>query len=49
VIWGARIRRDFKGKVRLMAIISGVSSAQVLGPSRDGIAKENVARIDVIR
>jgi cell division protein FtsZ len=49
VIWGARIRRDFKGKVRLMAIISGVRSAQVLGPSKNEIVKENIARIDVIR
>jgi cell division protein FtsZ len=49
VIWGARIRRDFKGKVRLMAIISGVRSAQVLGPSKNEIHKENMAKIDVIR
>ncbi len=33
VIWGARIRPEFAGKVRLMAIITGVKSAQVLGPS----------------
>ena len=33
VIWGARIRPDFTGKVRLMAIITGVKSAQVLAPS----------------
>jgi cell division protein FtsZ len=49
VIWGARIRRDFKGKVRLMAIISGVRSAQVLGPSKNEIHKEDMAKIDVIR
>ena len=30
VIWGARIRPELKGRVRLMAIISGVKSAQVL-------------------
>ena len=33
VIWGARIRPDFAGKVRLMAIITGVKSVQVLAPS----------------
>lgn len=33
VIWGARIRPDYAGKVRLMAIITGVKSAQVLSPS----------------
>ncbi len=32
VIWGARIRPNFAGKVRMMAIITGVKSAQVLGP-----------------
>lgn len=49
VIWGARIRRDFKGKVRLMAIISGVQSAQVLGRLGKETCKADVARIDVIR
>jgi cell division protein FtsZ len=49
VIWGARIRRDFKGKVRLMAIITGARSAQVLGPSESETDKEVIARIDVIR
>jgi cell division protein FtsZ len=33
VIWGARIHDDYKGKVRVMAIMTGVQSAQVLGPS----------------
>lgn len=33
VIWGARIRPDFTGKVRLMAIITGVKSAQILSSS----------------
>jgi len=31
VIWGARIREEYKGKVRVMAIMTGVQSAQVLG------------------
>jgi|GEM_PF-6488205 len=29
---GPRIREDFEGKVRMMAIITEVRSAQVLGP-----------------
>ncbi|CAM2870572.1 MULTISPECIES: cell division protein FtsZ [Halobacterium] len=33
VIWGARIQESYKGKVRVMAIMTGVQSAQVLGPS----------------
>jgi cell division protein FtsZ len=33
VIWGARIQDEYKGKVRVMAIMTGVQSAQVLGPS----------------
>ncbi|XVH30511.1 cell division protein FtsZ [Haloferacaceae archaeon DSL9] len=33
VIWGARIQEEYKGKVRVMAIMTGVHSAQVLGPS----------------
>ena len=32
VIWGARIKPNFAGKVKMMAIITGVKSAQVLGP-----------------
>lgn len=31
VIWGARIRPELRGRVKLMAIITGVKSAQVLG------------------
>ena len=33
VIWGARIQDNYKGKVRVMAIMTGVKSAQVLGPT----------------
>ncbi|MFB6087702.1 MAG: cell division protein FtsZ, partial [Haloarculaceae archaeon] len=33
VIWGARIEEEYKGKVRVMAIMTGVQSAQVLGPT----------------
>jgi len=33
VIWGARIEEEYKGKVRVMAIMTGVQSAQILGPT----------------
>lgn len=36
VIWGARIRDDFEGKVRILAIMTGVSSSQVVGPDGNG-------------
>jgi cell division protein FtsZ len=57
VIWGARIRPDFTGKVRLMAIITGVKSAQVLacprqrqsGPEREKQIALKVSKIDVIK
>jgi cell division protein FtsZ len=39
VIWGARIRNEFEGKVRVMAIMTGVRSAQVLGPYADTAAR----------
>jgi cell division protein FtsZ len=31
VIWGARVRNDMEGKVRVLAIMTGVKSAQILG------------------
>jgi len=31
VIWGARVNKEFEGKVRVMAIMTGVKSAQILG------------------
>ncbi len=33
VIWGARVLPDFEGRVRVMAIMTGVKSADILGPS----------------
>lgn len=33
VIWGARINSEFEGKVRVMAIMTGVKSAQIIGNS----------------
>ncbi len=35
VIWGARVERGLEGKVRLIAIITGVKSSQVLSPMRE--------------
>jgi cell division protein FtsZ len=61
VIWGARIRPDFAGKVRLMAIITGVKSSQVLSasdhlearpdfrPRRERKIDQNYAKIDMIK
>jgi cell division protein FtsZ len=61
VIWGARIRPDFEGKVRLMAIITGVKSSQILSPSESPEARldyqngrerkidKNYAKIDMIK
>ncbi|MHC1625977.1 MAG: cell division protein FtsZ [Methanoculleaceae archaeon] len=34
VIWGARVNHEFEGKVRVMAIMTGVKSAQILGSER---------------
>ncbi len=32
VIWGARVNKAFEGKVRCMAIMTGIHSAQIMGP-----------------
>lgn len=32
VIWGARINKEYEGRVRVMAIMTGVQSPQILGP-----------------
>jgi cell division protein FtsZ len=37
VIWGARVRKDYEGKVRCMAIMTGIKSAQIMGPGREKI------------
>lgn len=31
VIWGARIQKDYEGKVRVLAIMTGVQSPQIMG------------------
>ena len=46
VIWGARIREEYKGKVRVMAIMTGVQSAQVLGPSTKKQAERSRAQME---
>ncbi len=40
VIWGARISPEYEGKVRVMAIMTGVQSAQVLGRPQSTSAYE---------
>ncbi|WP_094229246.1 cell division protein FtsZ [Methanolobus psychrotolerans] len=45
VIWGARISKEFEGKVRVMAIMTGVQSAQVLGPQYNSINAYNSAPV----
>lgn len=42
VIWGARVKKEFEGRVRVMAIMTGVKSAQILGQSYD-IANSSAA------
>jgi cell division protein FtsZ len=39
VIWGARILKDYEGRVRVMSIVTGVQSAQVLGPTKGELFK----------
>jgi len=46
VIWGARIQENYKGKVRVMAIMTGVQSAQVLGPTTQKQADRSRASSD---
>jgi len=46
VIWGARIRDEYKGKVRVMAIMTGVQSAQVLGATTQKQVNESKAEMD---
>lgn len=43
VIWGARVNNDFEGKVRVMAIMTGVKSAQILGGTPVGLQSSHAA------
>jgi cell division protein FtsZ len=51
VIWGARINPNFEGRVRIMAIMTGVKSAQILGPNENFLYHKEPKSpvIDVIR
>jgi cell division protein FtsZ len=44
VIWGARVQSGYEGRVRVMSIVTGVQSAQVLGPSRSSLFKFEISR-----
>jgi len=48
VIWGARIQQEYKGKVRVMAIMTGVQSAQVLGPTTQKQANKSRQAIEEV-
>ncbi len=43
VIWGARISPEYEGKVRVMAIMTGVQSAQILGQPQSSMSYESAA------
>ncbi|MBP1909996.1 cell division protein FtsZ [Methanolobus bombayensis] len=43
VIWGARISNEYEGKVRVMAIMTGVQSAQILGQPQSSMSYESEA------
>ena len=49
VIWGARIRPDFGGKIRLTTIATGVRSAQILPPDKKEKEIHWNCNMDVIR
>ncbi len=45
VIWGARIVPEFEGKLRVMAIMTGVSSPQALGSEGEGSGQTKADQI----
>jgi len=47
VIWGARINSEFEGKVRVMAIMTGVKSAQVYGHARSVSSRPEISRSEI--
>ncbi len=56
VIWGARVRKDYEGKVRCMAIMTGIKSAQIMGPndqrapaSSRSVAFEQKVKVPVVK
>ena len=38
VIWGARVQKDYEGKVRVLAIMTGVNSPQIMGKGQKSAA-----------
>ncbi len=40
VIWGARVQKDYEGKVKVLAIITGVNSPQVMGKGQKASASD---------
>jgi cell division protein FtsZ len=40
VIWGARIQKDYEGKVRVLAIMTGVQSPQIMGKGQRASATD---------
>ncbi len=46
VIWGSRIRDEYKGKVRVMAIMTGVESSNVVGPDNSREASKEAFTSD---
>ncbi len=49
VILGARVIPEFEGKCRVMAIMTGVQSPNILGPSGNAIANQAPAQIAVAK
>ena len=41
VIWGARVQKEYEGKVRVLAIMTGVQSPQILGKGQKSSATAN--------
>ncbi len=48
VIWGARVLQEYAGKVQVIAIITGVKSPYILGPTRTEQKEEDLG-IPIIR
>lgn len=46
VIWGARVKKEYEGKVRCMAIMTGIHSAQIMGPKADSMAAGNISSVE---
>jgi cell division protein FtsZ len=42
VIWGARIQKDYEGKVRVLAIMTGVQSPQIMGKGQKAMASDSM-------